>query len=57
MQICISNSIHSLFSHVLRCAITLQCTRMYVHVSDARAICIMQIDFAEVKVLRQQIHA
>ena len=36
---------------------TLQCTRIYnvcTHVSDARAIYIMQIDFAEVKVLQQQ---
>ena len=40
----------NLFSHVLRYTITLQCTRIYnvcTHVSDARAIYIMQIDFAE----------
>ena len=50
MHICISISTHSLFSHVLRYTITLQCTRIYnvcTHVSDARAIYIMQIDFAE----------
>ena len=48
MHICISILIHSLFNHVLRCTITLQCTRhICTHVSDARAIYIMQIDFAE----------
>ena len=49
MHICISISTHSLFSHVLRCTITLW--TMHTHictvVSDARAIYIMQIDFAE----------
>ena len=45
--ICISILILSLFSHVLRCINTLQCTRICTHVSDARAIYIMQIDFVE----------
>ena len=31
MHRCISISIHSLFSHVLRCTITLQCTRIYMY--------------------------
>ena len=37
MHICISISINSLFSHVLRCTITLQCTRIYVHMFQMRA--------------------
>ena len=37
MHICISISIHSLFNHVLRCTITIQCTRIYVHMFQMRA--------------------
>ena len=58
MHICISISIHSLFSHVLRCTITLQCTRIYVHMFQMRAQFILckyiLPSFAEVKVLQQQ---
>ena len=46
--ICISISTNSLFSHVLRCTIHFN-AHAYIctHVSDARTIYIMQIDFAE----------
>ena len=49
MHICISILIHSLFNHVLRCTITIQCTRIYVHMFQMRVP-----SFAEVKVLQQQ---
>ena len=58
MHICISISIHSLFSNVFRCTVTLQCTRIYVHMIQMRPQFILckyiLPSFAEVKVLQQQ---
>ena len=54
MHICISISIHSVQSRFTMYQYTSMHTHICTHVSDARAIYIMQIDFAEVKVLQQQ---